>query len=182
MGLKTSIRSASSVSVVEVKQPRSPSVSVPPKVHTNANPIHEVPRQGTGPLSDLKPPTRCFDRTIRSSGVATPSKQGDKRATADLSFDEPAACVESQTTLSQLDLQYPEETRPDTAPSQPDTTAKDGQRLRPSPLPSTSSRRFALASPNDGPSSFVPYSRVPHLPESLTVPCHLALWRSACEY
>src|SRR5260221_223895 len=73
----------------------------------------------------------------------------DDSATAGLSFDEPAACVGSQTTLLQLELQYPEETRPDTAALLPDTTAKEGQMLRPSPLPSTSSSRFALASPND---------------------------------
>ena len=175
MRLKTSIHSAPSVSVVEVKQPRSPSVSVPPKVRTDANPIQEVSRQGTGRLSDLKHPTRRFDQTIRSSGVATPSKQGDERAAAGLSFDEPAACVGSHTTLLQLDLQYPGESRPDTAPLLPDTTAKEGQMLRPSPLPSTSSRTFALTLPNDGPSNFVPYLRVPHLPESLMVPCHFAL-------
>src|SRR5260221_1170488 len=149
MGLKTSIYSAPSVSVVEVKQPRSPSASVPPNVRTDVKPIHEVSRQGTGPLSDLKHPTRRFDQTIHPNGVATPSKQGDERATAGLSFDEPAACVGSQTTLLQLELQYPEETRPDTAALLPDTMAKEGQILPPSPLPSTSSSSFPLPSPND---------------------------------
>ena len=106
----------------------------------------EVSQQGTGLLSDPEHPTGRFEQTIRSSGVPTPSKQGDELSTAHLRFDDPAAHVGSQTTLLELDLQYPEETRPETTPLLPDTAAKEGQLLHPSPLPSTSSGRFALVS------------------------------------
>ena len=124
-------------------------------------------------MSDPKHPTRRFDQTIRSSGVATPSKQGDELSTAHLSSDEPTACVGSQTTLLGLDLQYPEETRPGRTRLLPDTAGKEGQLLHPSPLPSTSSGRFALASTNDGPSNIVPYLGATHFRESPLVPCLL---------
>jgi len=158
---------------VEIKQPRSPSVSAPPKVRTDANPIHDVSQQGTGLLSDPEHPTRRFEQTIHSNGVATPSKQGDELSTARLRFDDPAACVGSQTTLLELNLQYPEETRPGTTPL-PDKVVKEGQLLHPSPLPSTSSGRSPLAPPNDGPSNIVPYLRATHFRESSLVPCHFA--------
>jgi hypothetical protein len=102
---------------VEVKPHRSPSVSAPLKASTDTKPVHEV---GTDPLSDPKHLTRRLDQTIRSSGVTTPPTQGDRLPTAYLSFDEPAACEGSQTTLPELDLQYPDATRPNTTPLLPD--------------------------------------------------------------
>ncbi|KAI0286156.1 hypothetical protein BC826DRAFT_101839 [Russula brevipes] len=143
---------APAVEAVEVLQPQSRSVS-----------------------SSVKDPAitshKAFqEKTSLSSGIATPPKLGDGLTFGDLGPQKPTAHVGSRmTTLVQPAAQH-SDARLGTAPMSSGMAAKDGQLLHPTPLP-TPSTRIVPPSLSNGPSTFVPYSRVPHFCESSLVLC-----------
>jgi hypothetical protein len=151
---KAPISSAPSAPLVDIRQPRSLSVSADLEIVVDGG-----PPQKAAPLHDPD-----LKQTTPGSGVAAPQKPGDGGVDGDLGPHKPVG-GRSQTTSVQPAVQHVGVSGstglilPDIIPKLPSHST----------APPASSARSALPSFRNQPTSFSQYVRPPHLRESFTV-------------